>query len=148
MNSSRIKMICDIVIAIALLVLMEPKATGLSFHEWAGLAICLGFLIHNLLNWKWISCVTGNFLKHLPAKTRLNYLLDWLLFLGMFVIVLSGIGIAKTIDFSWLPLPDARWLWRGLHASGALLTFTVVGIHIGLHWKWVLCHFRKTQEVL
>lgn len=104
MKRTYIKIIIDIAMTAAVLALTEPKATGLSLHEWGGLAICLVFLIHNLINWKWIACVTGKFFQKLPAKNRVNYVLDALLLVGFSAITLSGMAIAKTIDFSWLPL--------------------------------------------
>lgn len=131
---------------VALLALMEPKATGLSVHEWGGLLICLLFLVHNIVNWKWMTCVTGRFFKKLPAKNRVNYLLDILLLAGFAAIVVSGMAIAETIDFSWLPLTGARFFWRNLHIAASLWTLILVGIHVGLHWQWVTCqvkHFRK-----
>ena len=145
-KGSTVKIFLDIVLAVALLVLMEPKITGLEPHERLGLLICVGFLIHNLLNRKWIACATRGFFKQLSAKTRVNYVVDWLLFIGMFLVVLSGMEIAKTIDFSWLPFSENRGLWRGVHGSAAMLMFAAVGVHIGLHWNWMLRRFRSNEE--
>jgi hypothetical protein len=147
MKRSLLKLVLDISLAVAFLALMEPRATGLSLHEWGGLLICVAFLIHNLLNGEWILGVTRGFFSHLPARTRLNYILDWLLFIGLVLIVVSGLGIARTIDFSWLPLPENRWLWRSLHGSAAIFTLLVIGGHIGLHWNWVMCQFRSKPEM-
>jgi hypothetical protein len=146
MKRAYIKIIIDIVMTLAVLALMEPKATGLSLHEWGGLAICLIFLIHNLINWKWIACVTGKFFKKLPVKNRVNYVLDAVLLLGFAAIVLSGMAIAKTIDFSWLPLGGTRFFWRSLHVSASLLTLAAVGVHVGLHWKWIDCQFGNIRK--
>lgn len=146
MKTSHIKLLLDIGMTVAVLALMEPRATGLSLHEWGGLAIAVAFLAHIVLNWTWISCMTGNFLKRATAKNRINYILDALLLLGFFTILLSGAAIAKTIDFSWLALPGTRFFWRSVHISASLLTLIGVGVHVGLHWKWVVCRFRKTRK--
>jgi hypothetical protein len=104
------------------------------------------FLTHTLLNWKWVACVTGKFFKKLPVKNRVNYILDALLIAGFFLIVLSGIAIARTIDFAWLTLPGSRFFWRSLHVSASLVTLIAVGMHVGLHWNWVLCRFKTRKE--
>ena len=147
MKRSAKKILLDVVMTIVFLALMVPKLTGLSLHEWAGLGICLAFVLHIVLNWSWVACVTRKFFSKLPARSRLNYILDALILIGFVLIVLSGMAIAKTIDFSWLNLPGTRFFWRGLHTSASLMTFLAVAMHVGLHWNWVLCCLRQKKEV-
>jgi hypothetical protein len=52
--------------------------------------------------------------------------------------ILSGIAIARTIDFSWMNLGGSRMFWRVMHTSSSLITLALFGIHLGLHWNWVL----------
>jgi hypothetical protein len=54
------------------------------------------------------------------------------------LVILSGIAIARTIDFSWLQLGGSRIFWRVMHTSSSLITLVFFGIHLGLHWSWVL----------
>lgn len=56
----------------------------------------------------------------------------------MILMLLSGIGIAHTIDFSWVHLGGYRLFWRVMHTSSSFLTLALFGIHLGLHWNWVL----------
>lgn len=147
MKLSHLKLLVDVVMTVAVVALMAPRATGLSLHEWSGVLISLVFFAHILLNWKWIACMTSKFFTRLPMKSRLNYCLDALLFVGFFLTVLSGMAIAKTIDFAWLPLPENMFLWRMLHGTAARLSFIGAGIHVGLHWKWVVCQFKRDDKV-
>lgn len=147
MKKSTMKILIDVVMTAAVLALMEPRATGLSLHEWGGLATCLVFLIHNILNWKWITCVTGRFFKKLPVRNRINYVVDALLFAGFTAIIISGMAIAKTIDFSWLPLARYAFFWRSLHVSASMLTLIATAVHLGLHWNWILCRVKIRKEV-
>ena len=146
MKRSYLKLLIDIVMAVAVIMLMEPRATGLPLHERGGLLICVAFLVHALLNWKWIACMTGKFFTTLPMKSRVNYCLDALLVMGFFLVVLSGMAIAKTMDFAWLSLPGDMRFWRMLHGSSALLTLIAVGVHVGLHWKWVTCQLKSSNK--
>jgi hypothetical protein len=71
--------------------------------------------------------------------------LDILLFAGFFSIVVSGIAIAKTIDFTWLPLGNTI-PWRSLHISASLFTLIIAAVHVGLHWKWVSLQFKTLRK--
>jgi len=146
---TQLKIILNILLAIIMLLLMDPRSFyGLGFHEWAGLLIGLPFFLHLVINWSWIKKVTICFFRSTPRKARLNYILDILLLAGTILMILSGIAIARTIDFSWLNLGGTRMFWRVMHTSSSLITLALFGIHLGLHWKWVLrsLNFKKNRK--
>jgi hypothetical protein len=133
------KFILNLLLAFVFLLLMDPRSFyGLSFHEWAGLLIAIFFLLHKVLNWGWIKKVTLSFFRRIPGRSRLNYFLDILLLIGLTLIIISGLAIARTIDFSWLNLGGSHNFWRVMHTSSSLLVLALFGIHLGLHWRWVL----------
>ena len=137
MNS--FKFFLSLTITIAMLLLMDPRSFyGLAFHEWAGLIIGLFFILHKILNWGWIKKVTVGFFVRCPGRARFNYLLDVLLLAGITLMIISGIAIARTIDFSWLDLGGSRIFWRVMHTSSSFITLALFGIHLGLHWNWIL----------
>jgi hypothetical protein len=126
-----------------MLLLMDPRSFyGLVFHEWAGLIIGIFFIVHKILDWGWIKKVTAGFFRRCSGRARLNYVLDILLLAGIILMILSGIAIARTIDFSWLTLGGTRIFWRVMHTSSSLITLVLFGIHLGLHWNWVLQRFN------
>jgi len=136
---NRIKFVLNIALAIVFLLLMDPRSfLNLPFHEWAGLIIGLFFLLHKILNWSWIKKVTLSFFNRVHIKARVNYLLDVLLLAGIILIILSGIAISRTIDFSWLQLGGSHFFWRAMHVSSSMFVLVLFGVHLGLHWKWVL----------
>ncbi|MCG6186782.1 DUF4405 domain-containing protein [Maribellus maritimus] len=144
---NKIKFILNVSLAAVMLLLMDPRSFyGLGFHEWAGLIIGLFFLLHKALNWTWIKKVTMGFIKRCPRRARLNYVLDVLLLVGMFLMIFSGIAIAKTIDFSWLNLGGSHMFWRVMHTSSSYITLALFGIHLGLHWKWVVQRFNFKKD--
>ena len=146
MKKNTLKIIIDAIMLVGFLFLMEPMSTGLYFHEWAGLLICIFLIVHKLINWVWIKKTTTGFLKKMPAKQRFNYILDWLILFGFTLIVISGIKIAHLINFSWLGMEGMSMFWRFAHTSFSFLTLILVGIHLGLHWKWVLARLKKTTN--
>ena len=142
------KFLLSLTITIAMLLLMDPRSFyGLAFHEWAGLIIGIFFILHKILNWGWIKKVTVGFFGRCPGRARFNYLLDVLLMAGITLMILSGIAIARTIDFSWLNLGGTRTFWRVMHTSSSFITLALFGIHLGLHWNWVLqiLHIKKAN---
>ena len=147
MNS--LKFILSLCITIVMLLLMDPRSFyGISFHEWAGLIIGLFFILHKILNWNWIKKVTLGFFRKCPGKARFNYVLDILLLAGITLMILSGIAIARTINFSWLNLGGSRMFWRAMHTSSSFITLALFGIHLGLHWNWVIqrLKLKKTNN--
>ena len=134
-----IKFFISLTITISMLLLMDPRSFyGLGFHEWAGLIIGLFFILHKILNWNWIKKVTVGLFTRCPGRARLNYILDVILLAGITLMILSGIAIARTIDFSWMDLSGSRTFWRVMHTSSSFITLALFGIHLGLHWNWVL----------
>jgi len=144
-----IKFSLNLFLAIVMLLLMDPRSFyGLPVHEWAGLIIGLFFILHKILNWGWIKKVTLLFFRNTTWRARLNYVLDLFLFSGMILMILSGIAIAKTINFSWLSLGGSPMFWRVMHTSSSFITLALFGIHLGLHWNWVLqcINFKKYKN--
>jgi len=138
-----IKFFLSLSITIVMLLLMDPRSFyGLGFHEWAGLIIGIAFILHKILNWTWIKKVTIGFFGRCKPRARINYVLDVLLLAGIVLMILSGVAIARTIDFSWLNLGGSRMFWSIMHTSSSFITLALFGIHLGLHWKWVLLRLK------
>jgi hypothetical protein len=136
---NKLKFYLSFSLTVVMLLLMDPRSFfGLGFHEWAGLIIGLFFILHKILNWTWIKKVTLGFFRKCPARARFNYILDYFLLAGMILMILSGIAIARTIDLSWMKPGGSTFFWRVMHTSSSFLTLALFGIHLGLHWKWVL----------
>jgi len=143
---NRVKLGLDFLLLVTFLLLMDPRSFyGLVFHEWAGLFIFVFFLLHKILDWKWVKAITLRFFKTLPRKTRINYVLDVILLVSMTLVVWSGLPIARVIDFSWMGFErGGMQFWRLMHVSLSMVLLVTIGVHLGLHWKWVAARFRRT----
>jgi hypothetical protein len=143
---NRLKFVLTTAITMVMLLLMDPRSFyGLPFHEWAGLLIGIFFILHKLLNWGWIKKVTISIFRNCQWKVRTNYILDVLLLAGITLMILSGIAISCTIDFSWLRLGGSHVFWRTMHTSSSFITLALFGVHLGLHWNWVLQRLNLKQ---
>ena len=143
MKKNYIKMVLDLLMAITFVLLMNPRVlNGLPFHEIAGLVIGVAILTHIGLNWRWVINTTKKiFNPKLPGKTRLSYLLNILLLISMATVIISGIFISKVV-FPNLAVEGGHSL-RGIHSFSADATLALVGLHLALHWQWVMSICKK-----
>ncbi|WML29905.1 DUF4405 domain-containing protein [Neobacillus sp. OS1-32] len=146
MKKNYIKMVLDLLMAITFVLLMNPRVlNGLPFHEIAGLVIGVAILTHIGLNWRWVINTTKKiFTPKLPGKTRLSYLLNILLLISMATVIISGIFISRVV-FPNLAIEGWHSL-RGIHSFSADATLALVGLHIALHWQWVMSICKKALK--
>ena len=128
----------DIAIFVAFLVALNPHLTGMAIHEWLSIAFGGAIITHLLLHWQWIVAVTRRFLGNVTWESRLNYLVNLLFFIDMTIIILTGILISEAA----LPLLGFSFQnghgWVMLHKSAADLALPVLGLHVALHWRWIV----------
>ena len=128
------KFILDIVMAVLLVLMYNKRVLGITFHEIGGLAVCGLFIIHKVLNRKWIKAVTlGLFSRHTPARQKCFWVLDILLFLSFGYVLVSGIMISKVV----FPATGGGAAFKMGHYAAAALALALTGVHIGLHIGWM-----------
>lgn len=137
-NRNRTNLLIDIAIFLAALVAMAPKFSGVAIHEWLSIALGAAIVTHLLLHWQWIVEVTQRLFRGAQASARVNYLLNALLFVDMTVIIFTGLMISRVA----LPLIGIRTgesgVWHGLHTQSANAFLLLLGLHIALHWSWIV----------
>lgn len=142
-NPVKLNYLLDVAIFAAFLVTLEPHATGMAIHEWLGIAFGAAAVTHLLLHWKWLVASTRRFLGKLPRQTRVNYLLNALLFIAMTIIVFSGLMMSEVaLPALGLPMADGMG-WHNLHAQASDAALILLGLHIALHWKWILSTTKR-----
>ena len=129
------KLVLDIASFFAFLAIFEPASTGVPLHEWPGLAFAGSLIVHRLLHWQWIVNVTLRFFRKSFHSSRLNHIVDALMYIAFTAVMLSGLMISRSI----LALLGIEGMcapfWRLLHAGTAGTTLILVGLHFALHWK-------------
>lgn len=141
------KLILDLVLGTVFALLFNHRVFGgLNFHEIAGLAIGFAVLVHLLLNAKWIKNVTSLiFSKKITIKTRIGYILNILLFLDFAIIIISGIFISKIL-FPNSNIQNSFFNQR-THVAASYIALGLIGIHVGLHWHWVISVIKKIFKI-
>jgi hypothetical protein len=143
MKKNYTKIVLDLLIGITFVLLMNPRVLdGLPFHEIAGLVIGVAILVHIGLNFRWVITTTKKILdQKLPKKTRFSYILNILLLISMAAVIITGILISRVVLPS-LAIEGGRGI-RGLHSFSADATLALVGLHIGVHWQWIMSICKK-----
>jgi hypothetical protein len=132
--NSSFKVLFDLFMLVLLVIVYCAQPTGIPFHEYAGLAVYIFFIVHLLYNYKWIVNVGKKlFDKSTAAKIRFMYLIDFLLVISFVLIGISGIMISHVI-FTFNKMP----LWRPMHTLASAISVVLIGIHIGLHGKMIM----------
>jgi hypothetical protein len=140
---TKTKLGLDILIFIVFLVTMDPHSSGIALHEWLSLAMIAALTIHLLLSWDWIIEISSRFLGKVGGQNRINYILNWLLFVDGTLLMISGMMISEVA----LPLLGIQlslgFAWRRLHDMSANLGLILLGLHTALHWAWIMTALNK-----
>lgn len=143
LSQTKSKLWVDILIFFAFLIAMDPHSSGLPIHEWLTLSMLAAMIVHLLLNWDWIIQITSRFLGKLGGVNRINYILNWLLFIDGTLIMISGIMISEVaLPFMGIQLPQG-FGWRRLHDMSANIFLIMLGVHTALHWNWIVNTFNR-----
>ncbi|MBX0326271.1 DUF4405 domain-containing protein [Oscillochloris sp. ZM17-4] len=137
-NRNLTKLALDIGIFLSFLVAMAPRFSGMTIHEWLGVALGATITTHLLLNWSWIVQVTKRFFGKVQWSARLSYVLNALLFIDMTVIIFTGLMISKAVLPTFGLEAMHGGVWKALHSLSANLSVFLVGLHVALHWQWIV----------
>ena len=143
MNSLRTNFWLDAFIFAGFLAALQPRLTGIAIHEWFSLAAAATLVLHVVLHWDWAVGITKKFFSNLFHVSRLNYLVDALLFAAFTVVITSGLVISRVVlpAFGLQTLSSRSWL--EIHNASSNLTLMLVALHFALHWSWVKNTFNR-----
>lgn len=128
------KIAADVIMTVALLLLMAFELIGGTAHEWIGVGMFVMFVLHHVLNRKWI----GNICKGRYTPFRIfQVLLVFLVLICMLSSMVSGIVLSRHV-FTFLPIQSGRSWARILHMLAAYWGFVFMSLHLGLHWNMMM----------
>ncbi|WP_129632861.1 DUF4405 domain-containing protein [Candidatus Oscillochloris fontis] len=136
--TARTNLIIALLIFVGFLLATAPRFTGITIHEWLGIAFGAAIIVHLLIHWQWIIAVGKKLLSHAHASARINYLLNILLFIDITLVTFTGIMISEVI----LPLFGIRMphapIWTRLHSLTSDAGVILIALHVALHWSWII----------
>lgn len=144
-TANGLKLWIECLMLIAMISLMDITTLGSFMHERIGLVLGLLAAVHLALDVRMI----GPLLKRIgrrdtPYPMRLGYIVDVLLFIGMAVILVTGVGTSATI-FTQVQLPRRRF-FMDLHTYVSNITMLLMLGHLWLHKGWLRGMLRMTAR--
>ena len=126
-----IRHLTDLGMTLLLLGLMSYSITNQAVHEWMGVAAFFLFLLHHLLNWRWIRSLRKG--RYTPVRV-IQTTLVFLLLASMLAQIVSGIAMSRhALPFLDIPLPTSRA--RLIHLACGYWSFLLISVHLGFHCK-------------
>jgi hypothetical protein len=119
------------------IVVVNVPLTGLAIHEWLGIVIAIGMVVHILQHANWVVTTTRRLLSATSLQNRVNYLLVVGIFIGFVSIIASGLLISE-VALPWIGVtpPGAPFmLWLHLASVGWVIWLTT--IHLAVNWRWI-----------
>lgn len=132
-QSRILKLILDTIMLVLLVLMYKKQVISIGFHEIGGLALIGLFLIHHLVNVRWIGSVTMRlFGKGTPGMVRARYIVDALLLIAFLTVGITGILISKVV-FNVHIAGNAQ----PLHYFCSAVAIILMGVHLGLHADYI-----------
>jgi len=137
------QLVLDFGMLVAMILLIDPRASGIAVHEWVGIVIAPVLVFHVTLNWPWIVQVTRKLVQRLPLETRINSVLNSLLFIVMVIAIVSGVLISQEA-LPWMGFNvTGSYTWRGIHEVSSNFVLIIIGAHLAMHWQWIVRTVRR-----
>lgn len=130
--------ILDLLIFAVFVIVCAPLTTSLPLHEWLSLVFVVPLVLHLLWHWNWVRGVFARRIRKLPAPARFSKAWNLLLFVLMVIAIVTGILISEAVlpTLGIYPAQDAFWTLA--HRVSTNLTMVMVGVHLALHWRWIV----------
>ena len=137
------RLMLDTGMLIATIALIDPRASGLTIHEWVGIILGAVLVVHLTLNWQRVIAVTRMMVANLPRETRINQILNGLLFVFMAVAIGSAIAIYEGTLPTLGILTSGSRVWQNVHGLSANASLILIGAHLAMNWQWVMRTVRQ-----
>lgn len=140
---TRSRYVWDGILFVSFVLVMSPHATTIAGHEWLSVLFIVPFVIHLLLHWHWIIESGSRFFGSLARSNRWHFVLDSALYLLMTFAIVSGFlaseAMFQQLGFDFIPDP----FWSEVHHQYSNLLFPLIGIHLAVHWQWIVRTTRR-----
>lgn len=139
----KLKIVTDLLMSAVLLLLMAyEQIGGQAAHEWIGMGMFALFILHHILNGKWIKNLFRG--KYMAVRV-MQTVLAALVLISMLGTLVSGIILSRYV-FSFLPIHGKGAFGRILHMLSAYWGFVFMGLHLGFHWNMIMGRAGKVVK--
>lgn len=137
-NLQKTRYLMDTLLLISFMMVSAPQTTGVPLHEWLSLLFVVPFAIHLLLHWDWIKQSLRRFSAKISAKERFSLVWNYLLYVVMLLATVSGFLVSVALLPAMSISFEIQDFWSKIHHDSATLIMPMLGIHLALHWSWIV----------
>ena len=137
-NLQKTRYVMDTLLLISFMMVSAPQTTGVPLHEWLSLLFVVPFAIHLLLHWDWIKQSLRRFSAKISAKERFSLVWNYLLYVVMLLATVSGFLVSVALLPAMSISFEIQDFWSKIHHDSATLIMPMLGIHLVLHWSWIV----------
>jgi len=137
-NLQKTRYLMDTLLLVSFMMVSAPQTTGVPLHEWLSLLFVVPFAIHLLLHWDWIKQSLRRFSAKISAKERFSLVWNYLLYVVMLLATVSGFLVSVALLPAMSISFEIQDFWSKIHHDSATLIMPMLGIHLALHWSWIV----------
>jgi hypothetical protein len=134
----------DAALLLAFSALETVPFTGLAIHEWLAAGLIVLVLCHMLLSWTWIAASSKRLPSRGPARTKLNYFLNFALLLSVVTTMLSGFVVSEVVARALgFQSQAGNNHWRLIHNQASNFVVIFAAVHLAINWDWSIAAAKK-----
>jgi hypothetical protein len=138
----------DLTLLISICALESETFTGLSVHEWLALAAVGLILIHLLLSWTWIAASSRRLVAPNATRTRVNYFLNFCLFVSVITVLYTGWMISEVaLPSLGIKIAPGDFRWIELHGRASTFVVIFAGLHLAINWDWSVAAAKRCLRI-
>lgn len=131
--------ILDATLGVGFMLAFQQDITGHALHQWLGILVGAGALVHLLLHKKWLQVTARNFASMATSRSRWYLILDGLLGLGLLGTIITGLVIS-----TWTNLPLNNYqAWLAVHITVSIEALVMLVVKLVLHRQWIVTTARR-----
>ena len=129
MSIKHLKHSIDILMGVGLLLLISYQVVGEAGHEWAGIAMTVLMILHQVLNRKWFSALFKG--RYTPLRT-VQTVINGALLICFVLTAVCGVNMSTHVLPFMADFMRAS-VGRRLYLTLSHWCFVLMGLHLGLH---------------
>ena len=87
--------------------------------------------------------VANGLFKKLPGEVRFNHFWDLLIFVMMIFALFTGVVISEAALPTMGITVTIDPFWSAMHDLSANLTMILIGVHLAMHWGWIVSTIKR-----
>jgi len=134
---TRTNLLLDSLLLTAYVGAANPRMTGVSTHEWLGLAFAVLGVAHLVLHAGWVARTARRLFSRLATMSRVQLVAGALTAIAAVTVTVSGFAVSRTIAAAVGLSPSSTPAWRIAHGASAAALVLLAVLHLALNWRWI-----------